>query len=214
MEEKKIDLLRQTAEVDKVKKSAYKSMETLCKNASKSFNIEKSVLRRCKDYVYYHGRGWLKNFPLDLSPEEPFKDRVSPTFKKLLEIIDDLQQIGQIEFLKPYLEALEIYGVKINIESNPAKVSSVKECKAVINAMCDCQAVICEKADIIKYEHAPKSEKLNLAPKENYKDVYGLYSQKVNGRNINNSTQKKLSKLKMFGNTLCELNSTKGVNLK
>lgn len=206
MDSQVLDLLDETRKVEDEKKVAAKAMNELAKDAANSLNADPSTLKKCKDYKYYYGRGWVNENPLELDKDEKFKDRISPTFKKLRDIILDLQANGMTDLLKPYIGALEGYGIHITIDEADPIVSDVEEIKEVIESMCGYQQVICENSDIIKEEHSPKSEELNFTPASKYKEVFGLYSRKMKGKDIDDSIQDKVTFCEMYETALNEVN--------
>lgn len=206
MDSQVLDLLDETTKIEEEKKIASKAMNELAKDAEKSLNADKATLKKCKDYVYYHGNGWVNGNPLDLDPEEKFKDRLSPTFKKLRDIVLDLQANGMIDLLNEYIGALEGFGIHITIDDADPIVSDVVETKEVIKSMCGYQKVICENSDIIREEHSQQSEDLNFTPKAKYKEVFGFYSRKMKGKDIDDSVQDKITACEMYETALNEVN--------
>ena len=57
------------------KKNYSKEMNRNFSNASKLTGLDAKVIRRVKDYRYYHGLGWMGS-SLSLDKEEKFKDRI------------------------------------------------------------------------------------------------------------------------------------------
>lgn len=206
MDSQVLDLLDETQRVEDEKKVASKAMNELAKDASTTLNADKATLKKCKDYVYYHKNGWVNGNPLDLDPEEKFKDRISPTFKKLRDIILDLQANGMTDLLNDYIGALEGYGIHLTIDAADPIVSDVDEIKEVIKSMCGYQKVICENADIIREEHSQESEDLNFTPKSKYKEIFGLYSRKMKGKDIDDNVQDKVTFCEMYETALNEVN--------
>lgn len=205
MDSQVLDLLDETSKIEDEKKVAAKAMNELAKDAAKTLNGDASVIKKCKDYSYYHGKGWVNGDPLNLDPDEKFKDRISPIMKKLRDIIVDLQANGMTELLTPYFSALEGYGIHVTLDEEVPTISDVNELKTVITSMCGYQQVICENSEIIKEEHSKKSEELNFTPASKYKEVFGLYSRKMKGKDIDDSIQDKVTFCEMYETALNEV---------
>lgn len=201
-----LNLLSETERIENEKKVASKAMNELAKDAAKTLNGDASVIKKCKDYYYYHKNGWIDNDPLNLDPEEKFKDRISPVFKKLRDIVIDLQTNGMVDLLNPYISALEGYGIKVIIDPADPVVSDVDELKEVVKSMCGYQKVICENADIIREDHSQESEDLNFTPKSKYKEVFGLYSRKMKGKDVDDNIQDRVTFCEMYETALNEVN--------
>lgn len=178
------------------KKMYNKNMSSKIKEAASSSKIEPIVLRRCKDYLHYRKLGWVGG-PLELNPKEKFKDRISPTFIKLLTIIDDLMSLGKEELLDVYVDALAAQGIKIDysghVPTNPA--ASPDEAWEAVEYGSQMQGYICTLADKIRDEDAVAAEELGFGPKNEYTKLIQLLDRKKNGNDIDDATQDKLTKL-------------------
>lgn len=210
MKEQVKDLLRETLQLEYEKRDASFAMNDAAKNAENEFGIDKQVLKKCKDYFYYHTLGWMNGDPLTLNKEEKFKDRISPIFIKLKEVVSNLQRCGQIDLLDDYLAAMDIQGIHIKIDHKDPDIADVDIIKDIIDSMCGWQKVICENADIIKDEHAPQSEELNFTPKSKYKEVFNLYNRKINGKDVDDKIRDKVAFCEMYESALNQVDDIKG----
>jgi len=178
------------------KKTASKHMNMVAADMAKMQKIEKPVMIRCKDYSYYHKRGWMGN-PLELDPNEKFKDRVSPTFKKLLQIIDDLYATGNPDLLEPYFEAMAAHGIEIKVKNKDVRVNDIDETWAAIDNMKGFQATICELADEINFGCTQVAEDINFSPKAEFKGALNLYAKVTEEKDVDDIYQTKITNLNM-----------------
>ena len=200
------DLLNETSILDDEKKMAAKNMNGLAKDAEKSLNACAATMKKCKDYVFYKGKAWINGDPLNLDKDEKVKDKLSPMFRKLRDTVIELQSNGMIDVLKDYISALEGYGIHITIDPKDPDVNNVDEVRNVISSMCAYQQIITENSDIIGEEHAQQSEDLNFAPKTKYKEIFGFYSKKLKGKDVDDNIQDKVVFCEMYETALNIIN--------
>jgi len=191
------DLLETAYDILKEKKMNSKHMGMVAKDTAKSQGIEKPIMIRCKDYSYYRERGWIGNDPLTREPEEKFPDRVTPTFRKLLQIIDDVYAIGRPDLLDVYFAAMEKKGVKITVSGKDCRVNDPGETWAAIENMEGFQKNICELADEINFGCTQVSEDINFTPKGEFKGALNLYEKKKDERECDDLYQDKVTDLQM-----------------
>jgi hypothetical protein len=192
------ELLEVSYDILKEKRSNTKQMGMIAGDVAKSQKIEKPVMLRCKDYSYYRGRGWLIGNPLELDPQEKFKDRVSPTFKKLLQIIDDLYAIGQEHMLDAYFDAMKANGVEINVTGKTQRVNDKDETWAAIENMSGFQVNICNLADELNFGATEVAENIDFCPKKEFKGVLSLYEKKTDEKDsVDDTYQNKVTELEM-----------------
>lgn len=195
--EKLDSVINSSLETLKEKKSFSYEMNSAFKEAAKSSNLDSAVLRRVKDYKYYKGKGW-DGSPIVLDKEEKFKDRVSPTFRKLYTIIDDLAQVEQLEVLDEYLDCLRSHGIKIDISGyHPNNSTTNKEATdSAINTGVALQSNICELADEIKENDSEEAEVQGFGPKKEYVKLINLiYQKNEKGKDIGDKCQEKKTEL-------------------
>jgi hypothetical protein len=191
------ELLEESAEILHDKSAASKNMNMIASETAKMQQIEKSIIVRAKDYKYYAGAGWIDNDPLQKNPEEKFPDRVAPTFRKLLQIIDDLRAIGKTDWLDPYVQALSNHGIDLTFSAADCMVNDPDEVEAAIENMCGFQKTICTLADEINDVKALTSEDINFTPKNEFKKVLGFYDRKAKGKDVDDAYSDWVTHLEM-----------------
>jgi hypothetical protein len=190
-------LMEEAHEIFLEKKEASKQMNLVAKETAKAQGIEKPILVRCKDYLHYRGMGWMNNDPLEKDPEEKFPDRVSPTFRKLVQIVEDLTAVGRLDFLDLYLDALRKKGIDIKIDIGDPRVKDIDETWQAIENMSGFQTTICQLADEINDEKAPQAEEINLVPENEFKKLLGFYAKKQAAKDIDEQYQNIVTHLEM-----------------
>lgn len=197
-----LDLLCNSAEAIRAKKEANAQMSELFKNAGEAAGVPANAIRKVKDYVYYQGRGMSDPVTVNKEEKEKFKDRVSPCFIKLLEVVQNCVTLGYTDLLQPYLDAVKEYGVVIDISG--AKYESIEgEAKQAVDdavaGACNLQADICNLADEIRDVHGENAESLDFVKKSDYKKVAEFFEKKDSGTDVENVYTKEAKKLDMLG---------------
>ena len=131
--EKIEELLDDSLETLADKKRFAKTMNTIIKDCAKKNNVDPKVIKAVKNYKHYKGVNWVNNNPLEKNKDVKEKDKVSPIFIKLLEVVENLRTIGDKEFLEPYLNAIAEHGIKIDIEFDDTD-KDVEEIMEVIDS--------------------------------------------------------------------------------
>jgi len=191
------ELLEESAEILREKKTNSKHMNMIGADMAKMQKIEKPIMIRCKDYAYYRGSGWVGNDPLSRDPDEKFPDRVTPTFRKLLQIVDDLAAIGKLDMLDVYFDALKAKGVEITVSNKDVRVNDVDETWQAIENMKGYQKTICDLADELNFGCSQVSEDINFTPKSEFKGALNLYVRKEDGKDVDDVYQDKVTNLNM-----------------
>lgn len=187
------------------KSSLWKEMNAIAKECSRQTGIARNTLMKVKDYLHYRGRGWGDNCLEKSEESEKFPDRVSPTFRHLVDIITNSYATGKEDLLNVYLDAIKEKGITISIDvekfTRPSE--DVKQTVAVaLNQMDPLQSVICEKNDYITDVLAEQAEAANLSPKNKYKQIVKLAASKQAGRDIDDKVQNEFLKMELFQNGL------------
>lgn len=202
------ELLDESYDVLKEKKTFQKHQNMVASEMAKMQKIEKPIMKRCSDYLHYRGAGWIDNNPVgEKDPEEKFPDRVSPTFRKLKQIIEDCYAVGNPGILDIYLDAMKNIGIeiKIDIDKFPQRVSDSAETWAAVENMSNIQSSICEKADILNFEHNQISEDINFTPKKDYKTALGFYEKKKDQKDLDDAYQSKVTELEMIETAITQI---------
>lgn len=191
------------------KSSLWKEMNAVVKECSRQTGIARNTLMKVKDYLHYRGRGWGDSCLEKSEESEKFPDRVSPTFRHLIDIITNSYATGKEDLLNVYLDAIKEKGITITIDvskfTRPSEES--KQVVAVaLNQMDPLQTAICEKNDYMTDVLAEQAEAVNLSPKNKYKQIVKLASAKQNGRDVDDKVQNEYLKMELFQNGLEAVN--------
>lgn len=192
------------------KAALWKEMNSIAKLCSRQTSIDRNTLMRVKDYLHYRGRGWGDNCLEKSEEQEKFPDRVSPTFRHLVDIVTNSYATGKEDLLNVYLEAVKEKGIIISIDESKFTRPS-NEAKQVvaeaIDQMDPLQTSICEKNDYMTDVLAEQAENVNLSPKNKYKQIVRLAASKQAGRDIDDKVQNEYVKIEQFQNGLEVANS-------
>ena len=169
------ELVQTGVEITTQKRDLSKEMNELAKERARKIGLKKKQLINIKDYKHYYGAGWGAD-ALDRDKEEkcPYPDRVSPTFRKLVEIVSTLRDADMVDFLTPYLEACAARGIKVAIEPERTEAQE-KVNKALLDRTLEemdaLQCEICQLNDRIHDELAPQAEAQKYVHKSKFKSV-------------------------------------------
>lgn len=191
------------------KASLWKEMNDIAKLCSNETGISKKVLMKVKDYLHYRGRGWGEDCLTKAEDSEKYPDRVSPTFRNLVDIVTNLYATGKESNLRVYLDALKDKGITLTIDTSKftRPDDDVKEKVANALAVMDpIQCQICEKNDYMTDVLAVNAEESNLSPKDKYKKIVKLAASKQAGRDVDDKVQDEYVKTEMFTNGLDVVN--------
>jgi len=191
------ELLDDSREILVNKKAASKNMNMVLHETAKMQGIEKPILARMKDYLHYRGMGWIGNNPLEKDPEERFPDRVSPCFRKLLQIINDLRATDCLEWLDPYLDAMKQNGITISITPGTVRINDKTEVEAALQNASDFQTTICQLADEINDIKAVEAEEICLTKQNEFKKLLNFYDKKQNNKDIDDLYQDTVTDFEM-----------------
>ena len=191
------------------KAALWKDMNAIAKTCSRQTGIDRNTLMKVKDYLQYRGRGWGDDCLSKSEESEKYPDRVSPTFRHLVDIVTNSYATGKEDLLNVYLDAVKEKGITISIDvskftrpSNEAK-QTVAE---AINLMDPLQCDICEKNDYMNDVLAEEAESINLSPKNKYKQIVKLAASKQAGRDVDDKVQDEYLKMELFQNGLEAVN--------
>lgn len=168
-------------------------------------SIERVQLNKMKDYIHYRGRGWGVD-ALDKSDEkEKFPDRVSPTFRHLVDIVETMYVCGKKDLLQAYINAAKSRG--INIEIDDAKFLSPNEAEQIIvdtalESLDPLQTKICECNDYMNDVLAPAAENQKVTPKSKYKKIVLYTYRNTKGKDIADNVQDDILENLMYGDSL------------
>lgn len=161
------------------KKQISRDMNNVAKNIAQVIGVEKPILIKCKDYHYYHGRGWAVDENGDYDPltrvkGSKFPDRITGPFMKFAEVIENLNSVGDLELLEPYLEALKKRGIEVNITMESfAKNESYDNFIEVASRH---QSKICTLADTLNDDKRENAVNAGLVSKKNFSKALQIYN--------------------------------------
>lgn len=205
-----VDCLEQGIEYHNEKSALWKEMNSIAKLCSRQTGINRNTLMKVKDYLHYRGRGWGDDCLSKSEEPEKYPDRVSPTFRHLIDIVTNSYAAGKEDLLDVYLDAIKEKGITISIDASKFTQpnADAKEAVAIaISQMDPLQCDICEKNDYMNDVLAEQAEVANLSPKNKYKQIVKLAASKQAGRDINDKVQDEYVKIELFQNGLEAVNN-------
>lgn len=182
-----------------------KEMNSIAKACSEESGVDKKTILAVKDYIHYKGRGWGDDCINKSEEKEKYPDRISPVFRKLIEIITNVYTAGQEELLSDYIEAAKIRGVHISIDEKYFVTPNKDEKEAISNAIKGLESFqnsICEKNDYLNDVLAVDAENANISPKNKFKQIIQLAVKKQDGKDIGDKIQDEYVKMELFTNGL------------
>ena len=204
--EKIEELLDDSLETLGDKKRFAKTMNTIIKDCAKKNDVEPKVIKAVSLYKHYAGSNWVNNNPLEKDKDAKEKDKVSPIFIKLLEVVENLRAIGDKEFLKPYINALAEKGIKIDIDFEDTN-KNVDEIMEVIDSTSKLQTNVDTLAEELKEEKSTTAEELNFTPKSSFCNVLGMLEKINEGKEIDDALQSHFTEITMLNNAYAYLSA-------
>lgn len=201
---KKLILDGVDANIDKTEKS--KEMNKLMGSVAKSVGITKKDVRTLKDIIHYKGMGWGKDC-LEIEPKkkgEPkrYTDRVTPIFRRLVELIETCRDADELHLLNEYLQATKSRGIIININEEDPKCTDRDELDRTLKVLDEMQGFVCKKNDYITQDLAEQAENMAFAPKGKYKSVVELATKIKEGKDVDEKIESLLTKNNMHNGAL------------
>lgn len=197
-----LDLLCSSADTLREKKEINKKMNEVFKNVAGNVGVASDRIRKTKDYVYYEGRGMSDPLTVDKEQKEKFKDRVSPTFIKLLEIVENCVAFGYEDLLEKYTDALAERGISLTVDKSviePLTEESIEMVKHAVDSGCSLQKDICDCADQIKDVDSETAEALDFVKKGDYKKVAEFFENKDSNKDVEKKYTEESKRLDMLG---------------
>lgn len=190
------------------KKQFTKAMKETLKECGEINGIDKKVLNHVKDYYHYKGANWLNGDPLQKDKDADYKDKVSPVFIKLLGIFQDLEAVGDTEFLKPYIDALLPFGIKIELDAKtPDTKESLDDIKVKIETASKYQTNIDAVTKRIKEENCQQSEDIGFVPKGAFNSVLSTYEKIIEQKEVEDKVQQTIANSLMTADAFNYLSS-------
>ena len=133
--------------------------------------------------------------------DSKYKDKVSPIFIKLLEVVENLREVGDYEFLEPYLTALEEFGIHIKIdETKKSDENKAEQIKEVLDSASNLQTNVDTLAEELKEEKSKESEELNFTPKASFVGILKFLDKINEGKDVEDQIQDNFTQLTMLNN--------------
>lgn len=202
MEEKQIanvkKLLDESTEIHYNIIQLLKQMNEIAHPVAKQTQIPKWMFYKMKDYQYCKGSAWIDEVtPLILEHDVKPKDKISPIFIRLLNLIQLCRYFNNLDLIKEYVEALEAYGIKLTIEAKndtaPAfSPEAIKAAQNAIDQMKELQKDIYAQEEIFREEKCFEAESYEYVPKNEFREVVDIkYRKKVNKKQKNDKIKKR-----------------------
>lgn len=201
--------LEQGIEYHNKKRAISKVMNSIAKQCARETHINKKAIMKVKDYLHYRGRGWGEDCLSKSGEQEKYPDRVSPTFRNLVEIITNAYTTGKEDLLDVYLNAVKDKGITIIVDKSMFTLPDTEQKEKVssaINQLDPLQCDICEKNDYMNDVLAEEAENTNLSPKNKYKQIVQLAAARQAGKDIDDKVQDEYLKMELFTNGLEAVN--------
>ena len=193
--------LEQGIEYHNEKRAISKVMNSIAKQCARETHINKKAIMKVKDYLHYRGRGWGEDCLSKSDEQEKYPDRVSPTFRNLVEIITNAYITGKEDLLDVYLKSVKDKGITITIDKSMFTLPDAEQKEKVssaINQLDPLQCDICEKNDYMNDVLAEEAENINLSPKNKYKQIVQLAAARQAGKDIDDKVQDEYLKMELF----------------
>ena len=187
------------------KTEASKTMNQVAAECATRQGLEKPQMIRIKDYNYYRGTGWANGDPIDFVKGTKFPDRVSPCFRRLAQVVSDLQDAGCLDLLDVYFAALEKRGIHVTVDPRPPVAKDPDDVKKTVASMGGYQSVICNNADKI-VDLGEVAEGLAFAPQNKFKELIAIYDRVQAGKDVDDTVQKKVEFCELYENGLNQVN--------
>lgn len=176
-----LELLAESEGLVKTKKDSLEQMREIFESLSDETHASMDIFWKYKDIKYYYGRGWGETSISKPLPDEKFKDRTSPCFRKLAEIVRVCCAVGNLEILDQYLKDMRDIGIDIQIDPGKVNAHAKKDIiEAGIESACELQATICQAADELRdmgeeaeNKRLCKDTRFKRLAEEHYKLKYG-----------------------------------------
>ena len=186
-----------------------KTQKKILDETSKRNGLEKSLLKKITNFMFYKGKGWENNNPLKLDKTAEEKDKLTPIFSKLRDIIVDFTSIGAEDELKSYLDELEKCGIKITFNDMPQMTinDSHEVIMDALDSACKLQTNINTLDKVITEDKSTESEEIGFTPKSSFKNTLGYYAKIKDGKGdkVEDKMQSEITKSLMINNALSYL---------
>jgi len=163
-------VLEEAMEYVEAKANASRDLSSVVKQIKEITHYDSEDIHLYKDVIHYKGLGWTETPITKPDPTVDFKDRVSPCFRKLSEIVRVCKEFGNIGILNDYIEAMKEVGIDITIRDIPDNKRVYDDTLNLVNEMDRLQTVICKNANELR-DMGEEAEQENFCPKSKFKDL-------------------------------------------
>lgn len=198
--EKVEELLDDSLDTLSDKKRYSKTMNSILKDCAKRVGVEPSVLKKVKNYYHYKGVNWVNGNPLEKNKEIKEKDKISPIFIKLKEVIDNLRQINGLNLLTPYIDAMKSCGITITIDDMNSSLDDDGYVQEVLESASKLQTNVDALSEELKETKSEEAEKLNFTPKSSFCGVLGILDKINEGKDVDDKIQSTFTEITMLNN--------------
>ena len=184
-----------------------KRMYSKAKKLAFDLGVDPKVIIAKKDHVHYRGRGW--DIDKNSNPIHPgkteFRDRISETCKKFMDILVTNGILNTMDDLKVYLDEFHKQGVDISFNKDFIWTNlygfkkNDPRIKSEIQKLSNYQSTICNSADYLR-NCAKEAEKLKYTAKQEFSKIVHLKANKVNSRRFEHSIEHGLEKARLIDN--------------
>ena len=115
-------------------------------------------------------------------------------------------EIGDKEFLEPYLNAIAEKGIRIDIDFADTD-KNVDEIMEVIDSASKLQTNVDTLAEELKEEKSTTAEELNFTPKSSFCNVLGMLEKINEGKEIDDALQSRFTEITMLNNAYTYLSA-------
>lgn len=186
-----IEFLDECGELIEEKNKTVRELKEYIKTMAENLCVDREALRKYKDYWHFYGNGWGcredgTEDPLLLSKDvKKNRDKISPCFRKLLDIVTVCSIFGDYKMLEPYIKSLSDYGINITI--NIPEKEHKSEYDDFIASAEEYQSVLCEIFKDLREEKKPEADLKNIVSKTNFNTATAAYNKLKHDRNIKDS---------------------------
>lgn len=189
------ELIEETLKVMSDKKDTQKALKDSVSEVLERTNGDKYDWNIVNKVYANKGEGWVAGNPLNLDKDNPHKDAISSTFKKLAETITAFAKFDQLDVLEDYFEALRNLGINIQVDESqiPKQDLDGVDIKDYLTSQKAYIKTIEEYSTELREVHTAVSEDLNFAPKTEYLKLVGIYKRGIEGKDVDDAVQDKLT---------------------
>lgn len=187
------------------KSQASKEMSRVSKHVKDITHYDSEDITTYKDMIHYKSLGWTDTPITRPDPAVKFKDRVSPCFRRLTELVRIAKAFGDVDILKEYIDACKEVGVEIIIHDIPDNSGIYDETKDLMHQMDKLQGIVCQNANKLR-DMGEQAEEETLCPKGKFKELAeSYYKRKCEEKDVSDALHKTLTDNLLHNNGIKEV---------